>query len=108
MTSSHRRWADRAKLPRKARRRNLQGSERGRMPEDSTQNLNDPLDTKPLIEQLAREMVATREMLLARFDRVEDRLSAMESEIVTLNQQAKETNVRLAEMNERFGAIAED
>jgi hypothetical protein len=56
------------------------------MPEDNTQQLNDPLDTKPLIEQLAREMVLTREMLLERFERVDDRLSAIEKEIRLLGR----------------------
>lgn len=51
------------------------------MAEDDTKNLSDPLDTKPLIEQLAREMVATREMLLARFDGLEQRIDRFEEEV---------------------------
>ena len=95
------------------------------MADDKTQTLNGNSFEERVLAQLAaidarlsslevkvddrmRETRPIWEKALAEIMAVGDRLSSVESEIATLNHQAKETNVRLAEMNERFGAIAED
>jgi chromosome segregation ATPase len=99
------------------------GAAKGGSIAEDTQNLNEPTDTAALIEQLAREIALTREILLQRLDHLSSRLCTLEAQfegrlrearpiwsqmlvaVTALNDHAKETNLRLTEINDHLDEI---